>query len=349
MVAGGQVVPCSKQFVHDWKECSFAHEGETARRRHPSLHTATPCPDFKSTKSCPRGDSCTMAHGPWEAGLHPDAFKTNLCAYGKGCQRRMCFFAHDGCELRSPQPGASQQLMQQPVMQMGGGQGPSSWQSQASQQQVQMGGNRHQPFNNFAGAAQRGGSGHQRGRSSGHVTRNGVCPVVPGQQVPNVGLGFEDMSMPADRKAQAQSGGITAPKAWAPGAQVPGAGSNPAVRGITSTAASNTVPVPNVGPANSLGPGGKPVNPRRGNPNLRGVASFNATRMSAASEGEIPGDDDVGLKPMPDTEGIGTSGGNGKMDLQAAQVQSPEWAHSDSPVEETSWVDKLLDSTLDFE
>jgi hypothetical protein len=30
-----QVVPCSKQFVHDWKECSFAHEGETARRRHP--------------------------------------------------------------------------------------------------------------------------------------------------------------------------------------------------------------------------------------------------------------------------------------------------------------------------
>ena len=121
VVAGGQVVPCSKQFVHDWKECSFAHEGETARRRHPSLHTATPCPDFKSTKSCPRGDSCTMAHGPWEAGLHPDAFKTNLCAYGKGCQRRMCFFAHDGCELRSPQPGASQQLMQQPVMQMSGG------------------------------------------------------------------------------------------------------------------------------------------------------------------------------------------------------------------------------------
>ena len=32
---GVQVVPCSKQFVHDWKECSFAHEGETARRRHP--------------------------------------------------------------------------------------------------------------------------------------------------------------------------------------------------------------------------------------------------------------------------------------------------------------------------
>ena len=34
-ILGEQVVPCSKQFVHDWKECSFAHEGETARRRHP--------------------------------------------------------------------------------------------------------------------------------------------------------------------------------------------------------------------------------------------------------------------------------------------------------------------------
>ena len=73
-----------------------------------------------------------MAHGPWEAGLHPDAFKTNLCAYGKGCQRRMCFFAHDGCELRSPQPGASQLLMQQPAMQ-----GPTSWSSHGQSHQSQ--------------------------------------------------------------------------------------------------------------------------------------------------------------------------------------------------------------------
>lgn len=101
-----KVVHCSKQFVHDWKECPYAHEGETARRRHPSQHTAQPCPDFKSTKQCPRcvnlavspsdcalhevniwfvprGEKCQMAHGPWEAGLHPDAFRTNLCAYGR--------------------------------------------------------------------------------------------------------------------------------------------------------------------------------------------------------------------------------------------------------------------------
>jgi len=49
-----KVVHCSKQFVHDWKECPYAHEGETARRRHPNQHTAQPCPNFKSTKMCPR-------------------------------------------------------------------------------------------------------------------------------------------------------------------------------------------------------------------------------------------------------------------------------------------------------
>jgi hypothetical protein len=49
-----KVEKCSKQFVHDWKECPYAHEGETARRRHPLSHTAQPCPDFKNSKSCPR-------------------------------------------------------------------------------------------------------------------------------------------------------------------------------------------------------------------------------------------------------------------------------------------------------
>ena len=49
-----KVEKCSKQFVHDWKECPYAHEGETARRRHPSTHSAQPCPDFKNSKSCAR-------------------------------------------------------------------------------------------------------------------------------------------------------------------------------------------------------------------------------------------------------------------------------------------------------
>jgi hypothetical protein len=49
-----KVEKCSKQFVHDWKECPYAHEGETARRRHPSTHSAQPCPDFKNSKSCTR-------------------------------------------------------------------------------------------------------------------------------------------------------------------------------------------------------------------------------------------------------------------------------------------------------
>mmetsp|Transcript_12668 Transcript_12668/g.35039 ORF Transcript_12668/g.35039 Transcript_12668/m.35039 type:complete len:263 (+) Transcript_12668:269-1057(+) len=51
-----KVEKCSKQFVHDWKECPFAHEGETARRRNPFSHTSQPCPDFKNNKCCPRYD-----------------------------------------------------------------------------------------------------------------------------------------------------------------------------------------------------------------------------------------------------------------------------------------------------
>lgn len=84
-----KVAQCSKQFVHDWKECPYRHDGETAGRRHPRLHAAQPCPEYKNTKSCPRGDRCHLAHGPWEAGLHPAAFRTNLCAYGGACGRRM--------------------------------------------------------------------------------------------------------------------------------------------------------------------------------------------------------------------------------------------------------------------
>ena len=125
-----KVEKCSKQFVHDWKECPYAHEGETARRRHPSTHSCQPCPDFKNSKTCARfvpkftieffigadllllcrGNMCPMAHGPWEAGLHPDAYRTNLCAYGHECKRRMCFFAHDNSELRT---AASSQLAHQ--------------------------------------------------------------------------------------------------------------------------------------------------------------------------------------------------------------------------------------------
>eukprot|EP00961_Rhodomonas_salina_P222383 3007279-Rhodomonas_salina.1 len=27
-------------------------------------HTAQPCPEFKTSKTCPRSDKCQMAHGP---------------------------------------------------------------------------------------------------------------------------------------------------------------------------------------------------------------------------------------------------------------------------------------------
>jgi hypothetical protein len=54
-----------------------------------------------------------MAHGPWEAGLHPDAYRTNLCAYGHECKRRMCFFAHDNSELRTTASAGNTQQAQQ--------------------------------------------------------------------------------------------------------------------------------------------------------------------------------------------------------------------------------------------
>jgi hypothetical protein len=54
-----------------------------------------------------------MAHGPWEAGLHPDAYRTNLCAYGHECKRRMCFFAHDNSELRTTASAGNSQQSQQ--------------------------------------------------------------------------------------------------------------------------------------------------------------------------------------------------------------------------------------------
>jgi hypothetical protein len=115
-----KVAQCSKQFVHDWKECPYRHDGETAGRRHPRLHAAQPCPEYKNTKSCPRGDRCHLAHGPWEAGLHPAAFRTNLCAYGGACGRRMCFFAHDSAELRHPEYAAAAGGPPQPPSHWGG-------------------------------------------------------------------------------------------------------------------------------------------------------------------------------------------------------------------------------------
>ena len=321
-----------------------------------SLHTATPCPDFKSTKSCPRGDRCTMAHGPWEAGLHPDAFKTNLCAYGKGCQRRMCFFAHDGCELRSPQPGASQQLMQQPALQQQCTpvQGPNSMQNQWHGP-----GKQHLNYSNAPGAMLKGGGANHRGRSSMVASQGPKNGMVPGPHDHALSMGFGEISAPADRKSR-EAG--MASKTWAPVAQGPGA-----VHGLGNQPHMNTAGMPNQRQAGrglnshkggspnasaasgspNVGPGGKHNNNGRRASNMRGMAVYNASRMAGPQpagaqgtphevhDGELKGNSSsAGASPLAAAEGRGAKGG---------VSQSPEWIKQ----EDTSWVDKLLDSPFD--
>ena len=43
---------------------------------------------------CRRGDACPFAHGVFECWLHPQRYRTQLCADGTACKRRVCFFAH---------------------------------------------------------------------------------------------------------------------------------------------------------------------------------------------------------------------------------------------------------------
>lgn len=63
--------PAHCRAPHDWTQCIWAHDGEVARRRNPSTHSANPCVEYEKNGSCPRGQRCPYAHGVWERGLHP--------------------------------------------------------------------------------------------------------------------------------------------------------------------------------------------------------------------------------------------------------------------------------------
>lgn len=98
-----KVMLCPKKYSHEWSACPFAHKGERATRRDPRhiFYSATSCPDFKSGP-CPRGDHCPYSHGVFEACLHPERYRTQLCNSGHNCKRSVCFFAHTLPELRTP-------------------------------------------------------------------------------------------------------------------------------------------------------------------------------------------------------------------------------------------------------
>lgn len=94
---------CTRARSHDWTDCPFAHPGEKARRRDPRNYSYSPtvCPDYKSSDGdCPRGDTCGFAHGVFECWLHPTRYRTTPCRDGKGCRRKVCFFAHTRKQLR---------------------------------------------------------------------------------------------------------------------------------------------------------------------------------------------------------------------------------------------------------
>ncbi|GLJ23738.1 hypothetical protein SUGI_0450030 [Cryptomeria japonica] len=94
-----KVVICTKESSHDWTECPFAHRGERARRRPPSLYCGETCPDYKKGY-CRKGMTCEFAHGLFETWLHPQRYRTQRCKDGIYCNRRVCFFAHSEGELR---------------------------------------------------------------------------------------------------------------------------------------------------------------------------------------------------------------------------------------------------------
>lgn len=97
-----KILPCPRRHSHDWTSCPYAHSGESARRRDPSVYRPIPCPESKTGRPCPRGESCKYAHNDFEYWLHPTRYCTEYCKQGPGCKRRVCFFAHKPSELRKP-------------------------------------------------------------------------------------------------------------------------------------------------------------------------------------------------------------------------------------------------------
>uniref|UniRef100_A0A383W9W2 C3H1-type domain-containing protein n=1 Tax=Tetradesmus obliquus TaxID=3088 RepID=A0A383W9W2_TETOB len=110
-----KVVVCPKRQPHSWVDCPFAHIGEKAKRRDLRFFTYTPelCQDAKRNVECPRGDACGKSHHVFESWLHPQLYRTRMCAAGIRCMRPVCFFAHTREQLRQPsKPSAGQAAAQ---------------------------------------------------------------------------------------------------------------------------------------------------------------------------------------------------------------------------------------------
>ena len=189
---------------------------------------------------------------------------------------------------------------------------------------------------------------------TGNGPKNGMAP---GPHDNNLPMNLGEMSTPSDRKSM--EAGMTA-KTWAPVAQGPGF-----VHGLGNQTHLNSAGMPNQrqagrglnpqkgsaqnasvasGSPNAVGPGGKHNNPRRAS-NMRGMAGYNAARMA----GPQPAGSPAAAKEEHDTElkGFSSAAGDNPLATEGRGAkgvsQSPEWIKQ----EDTSWVDKLLDSPFD--
>eukprot|EP00878_Enallax_costatus_P000346 GHUV01000430.1.p1 GENE.GHUV01000430.1~~GHUV01000430.1.p1 ORF type:complete len:463 (+),score=169.54 GHUV01000430.1:217-1605(+) len=99
-----KVMPCDKNYRHDYATCPFSHLGESSERRHPSAYLPFMCGSTQHStdlkEKCPFGTACKYAHGHFELWLHPGRFRTKMCSLGENCKRPVCFFAHSEQELR---------------------------------------------------------------------------------------------------------------------------------------------------------------------------------------------------------------------------------------------------------
>lgn len=107
-----KITLCRNRDRHDWHACPFAHPSERARRRPPQTYSSQMCAAARCGAPCLKGDACEFAHHPFEAWLHPEKYRTKVCADGTDCKRKVCFFAHSDvrrgrcCRGRGPLPFA---------------------------------------------------------------------------------------------------------------------------------------------------------------------------------------------------------------------------------------------------
>lgn len=80
-----QIAPCTNPEPHDWEDCLYAHKGEKARRRHPSLYQALQCPEARTVRLLHAGGKGPQA-GTEQACVSEASSLPTICNPRKGAQ-----------------------------------------------------------------------------------------------------------------------------------------------------------------------------------------------------------------------------------------------------------------------